>query len=83
MGEFLRKFTSKDFEAYRSNLVSFIFQDYHLLDELTVWENVTLLLPDLLALDAAAMVVISFVASFLPILFLKKIKPVEIIKAKE
>lgn len=42
----LKRFSSKDFEAYRSHLVSFIFQDYHLLDELTVWENVTLLSSD-------------------------------------
>ena len=42
----LRDFSGKDFEAYRSHLVSFIFQDYHLLDELTVWENVTLLSSD-------------------------------------
>ena len=42
----LKDFSSKDFEAYRSHLVSFVFQDYHLLDELTVWENVTLLSAD-------------------------------------
>lgn len=42
----LKDFSGKDFEAYRSHLVSFIFQDYHLLDELTVWENVTLLSSD-------------------------------------
>ena len=42
----LKDFSNKDFEAYRSNLVSFIFQDYHLLEELTVWENVTLLSSD-------------------------------------
>lgn len=42
----LKEFSGKDFEAYRSQLVSFIFQDYHLLDELTVWENVTLLSSD-------------------------------------
>lgn len=42
----LKDFSVKDFEAYRSRLVSFVFQDYHLLDELTVWENVTLLSPD-------------------------------------
>ena len=42
----LKDFSGKDFEAYRSSLVSFVFQDYHLLEELTVWENVTLLSSD-------------------------------------
>lgn len=42
----LKDFSGKDYEAYRSHLVSFVFQDYHLLDELTVWENVTLFSSD-------------------------------------
>jgi ABC-type lipoprotein export system ATPase subunit len=42
----LKGFSEKNSEAYRSHLVSFIFQDYHLLDELTVWENITLLSSD-------------------------------------
>jgi ABC-type antimicrobial peptide transport system permease subunit len=39
--------------------------------------------PNLLAIDGLIMVGISFISALLPVLFLKKIKPVEIIKAKE
>ena len=39
--------------------------------------------PTLLLFDALAMICISFVSALLPVLFLKRIKPVEIIKAKE
>ena len=41
-GHSLASFQSRDFEAYRSDFVSFIFQDFHLIDELTVLENITL-----------------------------------------
>lgn len=41
-GNSLAAFTEEDYEAYRSDFVSFIFQDYHLIDELTVLENITL-----------------------------------------
>ena len=39
--------------------------------------------PNLLLVDSLIMIVISFISALLPVLFLKKIKPVEIIKAKE
>ena len=39
--------------------------------------------PTLLLLDAIVMIGISFVSALLPVLFLRKIKPVEIIKNKE
>ena len=41
-GNSLSSFTEQDYETYRSDFVSFIFQDYHLIDELTVIENITL-----------------------------------------
>ena len=41
-GNALSTFKEKDFEAFRSSCISFIFQDYHLMDELTVKENVLL-----------------------------------------
>ena len=36
----LTKFKTKDFNKYRSSYVGFIFQDYHLINELTVKENI-------------------------------------------
>ena len=39
--------------------------------------------PGLLLIDALIMIGVSFASALLPVLFLKKIKPVEIIKAKE
>lgn len=45
-GNSLSSFTEEDYEAYRSDFVSFIFQDYHLIDELTVLENITLFSAD-------------------------------------
>ena len=39
-GNSLASFTEADYEAYRSDFVSFIFQDYHLIDELNVLENI-------------------------------------------
>ncbi|MBQ7389972.1 MAG: ABC transporter ATP-binding protein/permease [Clostridia bacterium] len=41
-GHSLKGFSESQLEAYRSDFVSFVFQDYHLIDELTVLENVTL-----------------------------------------
>ena len=41
-GNNLSKFTEKDFIKYRSSFIGFIFQDYHVLDNMTVRENVRL-----------------------------------------
>ena len=41
-GNNLSKFSPRDFYRYRASYVGFIFQDYHLIDELTVEENVRL-----------------------------------------
>ena len=41
-GNNLAKFKEKDFCNYRNNHIGFIFQDYHLIDELTVYENIVL-----------------------------------------
>ena len=41
-GNSLSTFNPSQYEAYRSDLIGFVFQDYHLLDELTVLENITL-----------------------------------------
>ena len=41
-GNDLAKFKEKDFCNYRNTHIGFIFQDYHLIDELTVYENVVL-----------------------------------------
>ena len=38
----LSSFSSRDFYKYRASYVGFIFQDYHLIEELTVSENVRL-----------------------------------------
>ena len=45
-GNSLGSFSEREYEAYRSSFVSFIFQDYHLIDELTVLENITLFSSD-------------------------------------
>ena len=39
--------------------------------------------PNLLLIDSLVMICVSFISAMLPVLFLKRIKPVEIIKAKE
>lgn len=41
-GNDLAKFREKDFCNYRNSHIGFIFQDYHLIDELTVFENIHL-----------------------------------------
>ena len=41
-GNKLSEFSSKDFSNYRSTYIGFIFQDYHILDEFTVKENIEL-----------------------------------------
>lgn len=43
-GARLSKFSSRDFYNYRSCHLGFVFQDYHLLDELTIGENIGLAL---------------------------------------
>ena len=41
-GNDITKFNERDLTNYRNNHIGFIFQDYHLLDELTVYENIVL-----------------------------------------
>ena len=41
-GNDLAGFKEKDFCNYRNTHIGFIFQDYHLIDELTVYENIVL-----------------------------------------
>ena len=41
-GNDLAHFKEKEFCNYRNNHIGFIFQDYHLIDELTVYENIVL-----------------------------------------
>ena len=41
-GNDLSHFREKDFCNYRNTHIGFIFQDYHLIDELTVYENIVL-----------------------------------------
>lgn len=41
-GNNLKDFNNQDYEKYRSSVTTFIFQDYHLLEELTVKENIEL-----------------------------------------
>ena len=43
-GNDISKFKPKDFYKYRASYASFIFQDYHLIEELTIKENVKLAL---------------------------------------
>ena len=39
-GNDIHKFSESKLYSYRSNMVGFIFQDFHLLDDLTVEENI-------------------------------------------
>lgn len=41
-GNDLSKFKEKEFCNYRNTHIGFIFQDYHLIDELTVYDNIAL-----------------------------------------
>ncbi len=41
-GNDLARFKEKEFCNYRNSHIGFIFQDYHLIDELTVYENIRL-----------------------------------------
>ena len=41
-GNDLSTFSEKDFCNYRNTHIGFVFQDYHLIDELTVYENIVL-----------------------------------------
>ena len=41
-GNDITKFNERELSNYRNNHIGFIFQDYHLLDELTVHENIVL-----------------------------------------
>lgn len=41
-GNDISKFKEKDLVYYRNSHISFIFQDYHLIEELTVYENIVL-----------------------------------------
>ncbi|MBR4955064.1 MAG: ATP-binding cassette domain-containing protein, partial [Clostridia bacterium] len=43
-GNNLADFSEQDFCDYRNNYLGFIFQDYHLIDDLTVRENIRLAL---------------------------------------
>ncbi len=43
-GRSLSQFTQKDFDAYRNTMVGFVFQDFNLIEELTVAENISLAL---------------------------------------
>lgn len=42
MGQSVKDFSHKDFVDYRNSTIGFIFQDFHLLDELTIEENIRL-----------------------------------------
>lgn len=43
-GQAFTSFTERDFDNYRNNYVGFVFQDFYLLDSLTVYQNVALAL---------------------------------------
>ena len=45
-GNDISKFNQKEYNSFRSSYVGFVFQDYHLLDELTVYENICFFLSD-------------------------------------
>ena len=61
----------KEFFDYRNTHIGFIFQDYHLIDELTVYENIVFIL------------LLGILSLFIPMLKIRRIKPVKIIKTKE
>ena len=39
-GNLLSKFKEKDYVNYRNSMIGYIFQDFHLIDELTIFENI-------------------------------------------
>ena len=39
-GNLLSKFKEKDYVNYRNTMIGYIFQDFHLIDELTIYENI-------------------------------------------
>lgn len=39
-----KKFSQKDFDSYRNSYLGFIFQEYNLLNEMTVFENISIAL---------------------------------------
>ena len=41
-GNDISRFKEKDFCDYRNTHIGFIFQDYHLIDELTIYDNICL-----------------------------------------
>ncbi len=43
-GRSLSQFTQRDFDAYRNTMVGFVFQDFNLIEELTVAKNIALAL---------------------------------------
>ena len=43
-GNSLAKMSTRDLEDYRNTLVGFVFQDFHLIDDLTVYDNIKLAL---------------------------------------
>ena len=43
-GNKLSEFKHSEFDVYRNNEVGFIFQDYHLLEELSIFENIKMML---------------------------------------
>ncbi|MBQ9124519.1 MAG: ABC transporter ATP-binding protein [Acholeplasmatales bacterium] len=45
-GNDISNFNQKEYNSFRSSYVGFVFQDYHLLDELTVFENISFFLSD-------------------------------------
>lgn len=44
MGKSSRDFTATDFDSYRNTFVGFVFQEYNILDEFTVEDNIALAL---------------------------------------
>ena len=43
-GKSFKSFSHSDFDNYRNNYTGFIFQDYHLLEDLTIYDNIKMML---------------------------------------
>lgn len=43
-GKSSKDFTAKDYDSYRNTYLGFIFQEYNVMDDFTVWDNVALAL---------------------------------------